>query len=96
MITLKAPAVKTGTAVIRKQSISLRTEKLLGNQPVNQLSGHIVSMLLEKKTGHVMATVSIHDLSFVLILNRDRISRYGFYPGRKVILNFQPVDVDWF
>ena len=95
IITLKAPAPKTCTAIIRKKNISIALKKQPGNGMDNQLSGHIVSMLLEKKSGHIMTTISIHDLCFILTLPPDQISRLDLYPGKKVILGFYSNDVEW-
>ena len=96
IVTLKAPAPKTCTAIIRKHNISIALKKQPGSSLLNQLSGHITSMLLEKKTGHVMATISIHDLSLILRLSPGQISSLDLYPGKKVILKFYSNDVEWF
>ena len=96
IITLKAPGKKTGTvAVIRKKNIAISLEKELDNGLLNQLSGHIVSMLLEEKKGIIMATISIHNLTFILRLTPDKISEINLYPGKKVILKFHSNDVEW-
>ena len=96
IIMLKAPGRKPCTAIIRKQCISISLEKQPDNSRVNQLSGQIVSMLLEKKTGHIMATISIHDLAFVLRLTPAQTSSHDLYPGKKIILRFHSGDVEWF
>ncbi len=95
IITLKAPGKKAYTvAVIRKKNITISLEKQMDNGLFNQLSGHIVSMLLEKK-GIIMATISIHNLTFILRLTPDQISRSKLYPGKKIILTFNSNDVEW-
>lgn len=96
IITLKAPGKKTGTvAVIRKKNIAISLEKELDNGLLNQLSGHIVSMLLEEKKGIIMATICIRNLTFILRLTPDKISEINLYPGKKVILTFYPDDIEW-
>ena len=95
IITLNAPAQNACTAIIRKKNISIDLEKQPGNGSLNQLSGYIASMLLEKKSGHIMATVSINDLSLILRLSPDQISRLDLYPGKKIILKFHSNDVEW-
>jgi len=42
-----------------------------------------------------MVGISIHDLSFVLRLAPDQITRLNLYPGKKVILKFDSDDVEW-
>jgi tungstate transport system ATP-binding protein len=95
IILIKPSAKKMCTAIIRKKNISLGLEKQAEHDSLNQLSGHITSMLLEKKNGYIMASISIHDLSFILRLIPDQISNLGLYPGKKVFLKFQSNDVEW-
>jgi tungstate transport system ATP-binding protein len=94
-IFLNSSGKKAGTAVIQKKNISMALERQADHAGLNQLSGQIASMLLEKKSGHIMATVLIHDLSFVLRITPDQISLLQLYPGKKVILKFKAEDVDW-
>ena len=63
---------------------------------INRLSGHITAMLLEKESNHVLVTVLVQDLSFVLKLAPDQISSLGLYPGKSITLGFLPDDVEWF
>jgi len=95
-IALKAPDPNTCTAaIIRKKNISIALEKQPANELLNQLSGYIVSMLLEKKTGHIMVAIALHDLSLVLRLTPDQISSLDLFPGKEVILKFLSNDVEW-
>ncbi|MBW2655252.1 MAG: ATP-binding cassette domain-containing protein [Deltaproteobacteria bacterium] len=95
-ITLKAPVKKACTAaVIRKKNISVSLEKRPDNGLLNQLSGRIVSLLLEEKKGIIMATISTHNLAFILRLTPDQISNDNLYPGKNVILRFHSNDVEW-
>ena len=96
VIALKAPVPNTYTAaIIRKENISIALEKQPDKNRLNQLSGHIVSMLLEKKSGHIMAAIAVHDLSLILRLTPDYISSLDLFPGKKVILTFLSNDVEW-
>ena len=96
VIALKAPGPDACTAaIIRKKNIFIALEKQPGNGLLNQLSGYIVSMLLEKKSGHIMATIAIRDLSLVLRLTPDQISSLDLFPGKKVVLTFHSNDVEW-
>ena len=95
IIRLIAPAQTSSTAIIRKKNITIDLEKQLGNDHLNQLSGHIASMLLETKTETILATISTHDLSLIVNLSSDKIGRLDLYPGKKVILKFYSHDVEW-
>ncbi len=94
-IFLNAPSKELHTAIIQKKSIAIDLEKQAHHDSLNQLSGHIISMLLEKKSTHIMTTISIHDLSFVLRLTAVRVSHLNLYPGKAVIIKFQAADVEW-
>jgi tungstate transport system ATP-binding protein len=83
------------TAIIEKKNINILLEKKGDNSSCNQLSGHIVSMLLEEKRGDIMVTVIVHDLSFVLRVTPEQISTFDLYPGKKVVLKFSSSDVEW-
>lgn len=95
IIQLNMPAQTSYAAIIRKKNISIDLEKKPCNDKLNQLSGHISSMLLEKKNETIIGTISIHDLSLILKLSPDKISRLDLYPGKKVILRFSSHDVEW-
>lgn len=95
IITLTAPTQSSCTAVIRKKNVSISLEKQPDNGLLNQLAGHILSLLLEEKKGMIMATISICNLVFVLRLTPDQISKDNLYPGKKVILRFHSHDVEW-
>jgi tungstate transport system ATP-binding protein len=96
IITLNSTKKKEyTTAIVKKQDITIELEKNADNTICNQLSGHIVSMLLEEKKGKIMVTVLVNDLSFVLRVTPDQISNLDLYPGKKVILKFNVNDVEW-
>lgn len=96
IISLQAPVnQETNFAVIKKKHISIDLEKQEEKSFLNQLPGHITSMLLEKKTDLIMATIAIGELSFDLRLTPGQITHLNFYPGKKVILKFCSTDVEW-
>ena len=96
VIRLETPSSKPGTAaIIRKKHICLSLEKQLDTQRFNQLSGHVVSLLLEKKSNHIIAAVAVHDLSFVIQLTPEQIRSLDLFPGKKVVLKFRETDVEW-
>ncbi len=101
---LKAPEKKSDNAVIKKKHISICVEKKpelstkipTGNSPTeNILSGHVVSMLLEKKSSHIMTIVSVGDLSFTVRLVPDQVSSFGLHPGKEIYLMFSSDHINW-
>ncbi len=95
-LILKAPAQNKEIAVIRKKNILIESLDQPFKDNINRLCGNIAAMLLEKNSGYIMATVFVHELSFVLRLTPDQVSNLGLYPGKEIILGFFPDDVEWF
>ncbi|MFO7750004.1 MAG: ABC transporter ATP-binding protein [Desulfobacteraceae bacterium] len=95
VIKLKAPGEKGCTAVVRKQHIFLAGDNRPESNGDNQLAGHIASLLLEKKRMTILATVSVHDLSFVMRLTPDQVTSLALYPGKPIVLNFAADSVEW-
>ena len=95
IIKLPPPPPKTCNAIIRKKRVFIDLEQQEESESLNQLSGQISSMLFEKKTGLIMATVTIHDTSFVVRLDPDEITNLKLHPGKKVILKFYLHDIEW-
>jgi len=95
-LILKAPGQNEENALIRKKNIRIESLEQPFTDGINRLSGHITAMLLEKESNHVLVTVLVQDLSFVLKLTPDQISSLGLYPGKTITLGFLPDDVEWF
>ena len=95
IIKLPLPASTACNAIIKKKKIFIDLEKQQGNDNLNQLSGQIASMMLEEKTSLILTTVTVHDISFVVRLNPDKITELELYPGKKVILKFNLNDIAW-
>jgi len=95
IIKLPPPAPKTCNAIIRKKRVFIGLEQQEESERLNQLSGQIASMLFEKKTGLIMATVTVHDTSFVVRLSPDEITNLKLHPGKKVVLKFDQHDIEW-
>lgn len=95
-LLLKAPGQNEENALIRKKNIRIESFDQPFKDGINRLSGHITAMLLEKESNHVLVTVLVQDLSFVLKLAPYQISSLGLYPGKSITLGFLPDDVEWF
>jgi len=95
-LLLKAPGQNEENAVVRKENIRIESLEQPFKDGINRMSGHISAMLLERESNHVLVTVLVQDLSFVLKLSPDRIGSLGLYPGKTITLGFLPEDVEWF
>lgn len=95
IIKLPPPALSICNAMIKKEHIFLDLEKQEEHGTLNQLSGQVTAMLLEEKTGLIMATIAIHDISFVIRVSPDEITNLKLYPGKKVVIKFYLGDIEW-
>ncbi len=94
-ILLESTPTRSNTAIIRKKDITLDLEKQAEHPQLNQLDGSLAAMMLEKKSGFILATISCHDLSFVLRVTSDQVTHLSLYPGKQVVLKFLSTDVEW-
>ncbi len=83
------------TAVIQTDRISIATEKNRKNGYDNQIFGQIISLILEKNTGHIMATLLARDFSLNLSFSPDQAGALGLMPGKSLVLMFRSQDVTW-
>ena len=95
IIIINPTPKNVSTAILRKKNITVGLEKRPDKRFDNQLSGNISSMLLEKKSKNILATVAICDFSIITRLTSDQISSLDLYPGKKVILKFHSKDLEW-
>lgn len=94
-IRLKNTQTGKRAAVVEKKHITLDIEKQAPHPQLNQLASQLTAMVLEKKTGFILATISCCDLSFVLRLTPDQVNHLSLHPGRNVVLKFSSIDVQW-
>ena len=94
-IRLKKPESDGSTALIRKKNIAIDLVKQADHPMLNQLDGKITSMMLEEKSGFVLAFISCCDLPFILRLTPEQVSQMSLCPGKNVTLKFQLADVEW-
>lgn len=83
------------SAVIQTDRISIATGKNRENGFDNQIFGQIISLLLEKNTGHIMATLLARDFSLNLSFSPDQAGKLGLMPGKSLVLMFRSQDVMW-
>ena len=84
-------------AIISKISkdISLDLETQTEHPLFNQVHGEIISMMLEKKSGFILVTVSVSDLSFAIRLSREQVGSQELCPGKRAVLRFRGDEIEW-
>ena len=62
---------------------------------ISVLKGTVSRLSLEKKTGHVFATVLVGGHPFTLRMAPDQKERQGIYPGDTISIHYQVKQVKW-
>jgi tungstate transport system ATP-binding protein len=86
---------ENSTAIIQTDRLCICTEKDSNNKFNNQVTGQIISMLLEKNCGHIMTSIQVGDFSLNLSFSPDRAAELGLQPGKKIIFMFRSKDIEW-
>lgn len=86
---------KDGTAVIPTDRLCISTKKNTTSKYDNQVTGQIISMLLEKSSNHIMTTLQVGDFSLDLSFSQGKAAELGIQPGKKIILMFRSKDIEW-
>lgn len=94
-IRLSCPGKNGKTAVIKKEKILICLEKDMEKTFDNQITGEITSMLLEKKTGNSLTTISLADISLVFSFPIKKVFSMGLRPGKRLVLKFNSEDISW-
>ena len=81
--------------MIQKEKIRICLEKDKDNGWDNQITAEITSMLMEKSTGQIMATLHAGDFSLDISFPRDQAEALNLLPGKKLILMFLSRDIEW-
>ncbi|MCP4717898.1 MAG: energy-coupling factor ABC transporter ATP-binding protein [Desulfobacteraceae bacterium] len=93
-ICLPPKGKNQGIAVIQKEKVRICLEKEKENSD-NQITGKIISMLMEKSCGHIMTTIQAKDFSLNLSFSPDQAEALKLLPGKKIILMFRSQDIEW-
>lgn len=83
------------TAVVPKKQLRLSPAMNTGESIANQVPATITHMLLEKKTGQILATLDMAGLTLTVSLTPNQVSQMDLVPGRGIILVFSPDEVSW-
>ncbi len=82
-------------AVIQKEKICIRLERKSDNGYDNQITGKIISMHMEKRSGQIMATIHAKDFTMDIGFSLAQARSLGLLPGKKLILMFRSQEVEW-
>jgi tungstate transport system ATP-binding protein len=81
-------------AVIQQEKIRICHEKEKETRD-NQITGEITSMLMEKSSHHIMATLRVKDFSLNISFSPDQAAALKLLPGKRLILMFHSRDIEW-
>ena len=92
-LVLPAPPAPEAAAVIEAMFFSENGSSLAGEDVV--LKGTVSRLSLEKKTGHVFATILVGDLPFTLRLTPEQSSERTIFPGKIIHIHYCIDRVRW-
>lgn len=93
-ITVSNPPHPEATALI-PGSLMLLANKRGTAHNCNHLTGTIKTLLLEKRSGYIMAGITIGELQLSMKLDAAFMASSGMYPGKEVSVSFDPDAVTW-
>jgi len=77
-------------------SISLPDKETLLRWSQNSLNGSVTRLFLERNNETVQAAVKVADLVITLRIGREKVKELKLYPGREVIISYDPQDINWY
>ena len=83
------------SAIINKKNLRLEPETQAAPPFLNQLHGEIRTMILEKKSGFILVTIAVSDLTFAVRLSQKQVGQQELHPGKKVVLGFRGDEIEW-
>ena len=83
------------TAIIQKKKLRLYPALDTQGGSVNRIPARITRMLLEKKTGRILATMDLKGFTLSLSVTANQASQLDLAPGKEIILVFSPKEVSW-
>ncbi len=61
----------------------------------NHLTGMVTRLILERKTGDILITLSIHDIQLTFKFPSNTISNLELFPGKTITLCFSARHIEW-
>jgi tungstate transport system ATP-binding protein len=92
-LQVPAPPDKDAAAVIKVLSVSDDPSTNPGAGIV--LSGNVSRLSLERKTGHVFATILVGDIPFTVRLTSQQNTDHAIFPGKNITINYRLDQIRW-
>jgi len=92
-LRVPAPPDQEATAVIEALPVSAEPSTVAGENIV--LQGTVSRLSLERKTGHVFATILAGDLPFTVKLTPQQDREHAIFPGKTISIGYRLDQVKW-
>jgi tungstate transport system ATP-binding protein len=92
-LCVSAPPDQAAAAVIEVLSVSENGTTVAGEDIV--LQGTVSRLSLERKTGHVFATIIAGDLPFTVRLTPEQSKKHTVFPGKTIQLRYRLNQIRW-
>ena len=92
-LLIPAPPNQEAAAVIDNLSVSEESSAVAGEDMV--LQGTVSRLSLERKTGHVFATILAADLPFTVRLTPQQNQKRTLFPGKTIYIRYRLEQIRW-
>ncbi len=89
------PSSPKAAAVIPANAIHIQTKKSRRDGTDGILNGVISRQIHENRTGLIVVTVLAGNLPFTVKVTREDLHRFDLYPGREVMIGYDPRQIKW-
>jgi hypothetical protein len=97
---LVAPKPEEGKQVVvldpSRLKITLPGKDPLLRWNINTLNGFVTRLFLERNGDTVQTAIKVAELVITIRMERDKVEALKLYPGKEVIISYDPQEIEWF
>jgi len=93
--TITKPPFNNSAAVIPSSDMHISSKKDSTFPKINTVRGVLTNLRIEKSRSAVVATILVDGFQFIADLSEEQKQDLNFYPGKEVLLSFNPEVIKW-
>ncbi len=94
-IAVSPPPAENSVAVFPPESFRIGMAEKYPPLSFSPLEGIVSRLSLENRSGRIIADIRIANICLTALLNPEEAQQKGLYPGRQVLLYYDPYAVKW-
>ncbi|MBA4367628.1 MAG: tungsten ABC transporter ATP-binding protein [Desulfobacterium sp.] len=92
---ISRPPLKNSAAVILSSDMHIFSQTDSTFPESNTVRGMLTNLRIEKSRSKVIATILVDGFQFIADLSEEQKQNSNFYPGKEVLLSFNPNNIKW-